>query len=148
MTNYMGKRRLEKILMKLLPGKLQAQAKSERSLMKYSTYRGMEWLKAWLGEYRFEVSADYSPCKMVSFTVFRDDGVSAVMSQYERILTKYNENFEPLPLATWFSGGVERRKRGYFPFQPERGDEAYNAEEAAKFSADDFVCYDIARRKS
>lgn len=60
MTNYMGKRRLEKILLQMLSDRpqLQARIKSERDFMKYRTYRGSEWLKIWLGDCRFEIYAD------------------------------------------------------------------------------------------
>ncbi len=83
---------------------------------------------------------------MVSFTEYRVNGFDEVMSQYNRILSKYNEDFEPLPLATWFSGGCELRKRGYFPFQPEREDSAYNFDEASGLNPDSFVCYNITKQ--
>lgn len=150
MTNYMGKRRLTAILLQMLSDRpeLQAQVKKDRalSLLKYTTFRGSEWLKFWFGDYRYEVSATGESCKVVSFKEYRVNGFGNVMSEYNRILTKYNENFEPLPLATWFSGGCDLRKRGYYPFQPERNDPAYNTDEAAGLDPDDFVCYDIAKR--
>lgn len=147
MTNYMGKRRLFKILMQMLSDRpeLQAQVKQERDFLQYRNFRGSEWLKLWIGDSRFEIYADGESCKVVSFEEYRDNGVDDVMSQYNRILTKYSKNFEPFPFATWFSGGCELRKRGYYPFQPERDDFSFNSEEASGLNPDTFVCYDISK---
>lgn len=148
MTNYMGKRRLTAILLQMLSDRpeLQAQVKKERDFLKYTTYRGSEWLKFWSGDRRYEINVTGATCKVVSFEEYCINGFNEVMSQYNRILTKYNENFEPLPLATWLSGGCELRKRGYYPFQPERDDFSFNSEEASGLKPDTFVCYDIAKQ--
>lgn len=147
MTNYMGKRRLLKILLQMVSDRLEMQEriKKERDFLKYTTFRGSEWLKFWLGDCRYEVSATGESCKVVSFKEYRVNEFSDVMSLYNQNLTKYNENFEPLPLATWLSGGCELRKRGYYPFQPEREDPAYNFDEASGLNSASFVCYDIAK---
>lgn len=148
MTNYMGKRRMLKILLQMLSDRpeLQELIKKEHDFLKYTTFRGSEWLKFWLGDCRYEVSATGEPCKVVSFKEYRVNEFSDVMSLYNQNLTKYTENFEPLPLATWLSGGCELRKRGYYPFQPEREDPAYNFDEASGLKPDSFVCYNIAKQ--
>lgn len=150
MTNYMGKRRLFKILMQMLSDRpeLQEEVKKERDFLQYKKFRGSEWLKFWLGDSRFKIYADGESCKVVSFVEYRINEYGDVMSQYNRILSKYNENFEPLPLATWFSGGCELRKRGYFPFQPERNDPAFNLDDASGLNPETFVCYDIAKNST
>lgn len=146
MTNYMGKQRLKKILLQMLSDRpeLAAQVKAERDFVKYRTYRGSEWLEIRLGDYEFKVYAMGAPCKSVVFEEYRTDEYGDVKSQYyNRIETRYDENFEPMPLATWFSGGCECRKRGYLPFQPEIQPE----KEAVGLDPDAFVCYDIAKKK-
>lgn len=147
MTNYMGKRRLYKILLQMLSERpeLQEEVKKERDFLQYKKFRGTEWLKIWLGDRRFEISATGEYAVVVSFVEYRINEYGDVMSQFNRVLTKYNNDFEPLPLATWFSGGCELRKRGYFPFQPERNDPAFNFDEASGLNPDSFVCYDIAK---
>lgn len=148
MTNYMGKRRLLKIMLQMLSDRpeLQAQVKKDRDFLKYTTFRGSEWLKFWLGDCRYEVSATGESYKLVSFKEYRINDLDEVMSLYNQNLTKYNENFEPLPLATWLSGGCDLRKRGYYPFQPERNDPAFNLNEVSGLNPDMFVCYDIAKQ--
>lgn len=148
MTNYMGKRRLLKIMLQMLADRpeLQAQVKKDRDFLKYTTYRGSERLNFWFGDYRYEVSAVGMPCKLVSFKEYRVNGFDEVISLYNQILTKYNEIFEPLPFATWLSGGCELRKRGYYPFQPELNDSAFNLDEVSGLTPDSFVCYDIAKQ--
>lgn len=152
MTNYMGKQRMQKILMQMLsdrPAMLE-KVKENRDFIKYKTYRGSEWLKIWLGNCLFEIYADGARDKAVCFEEYRCDDEDAYydekMMQYNRIVTRYNEKFEPFPLATWFSGGCELRKYGYFPFSiPEPDDPHYNFDEAAGLEPDQYVCYDIAK---
>lgn len=152
MTNYMGKRRLQNILMQMLCDRpeMQKKVKENRDFMQYKTYRGSEWLMIWLGDCRFKIYADGAHGKTVCFEEYRCDAEDAYydenMSQYNRIVTKYNENFEPLPLATWFSGSCELRKYGYFPFSvPEPDDPYYNFGEVVGLEPDQFVCYDITK---
>ncbi len=150
MTNYMGKRRLRSILLQMLSDRpeLQAQFKDEHSFMKYKFYNGSEWLEVQLGRYRFEIYATGATCKAVSFEEYRTDEYGDIISQHNRIVTKYNENFEPFPLATWFSGGCELRKQGYYPFQiPEPDDPFFNFDEAANLNPDSFVCRNIAKKQ-
>ncbi len=47
MTNYMGKRRLLKILLQMVSDRpeLQAEVKKGRDFLTYTTYHGSEWLK-------------------------------------------------------------------------------------------------------
>lgn len=146
MTNYMGKRRLFKIMLQMLSDRpeLQAQIKEERDFAKYRTYRGSERLKVWMGDRRFEIYVSGAPGKVVSFEEYCINGYDEVMSQYNRILTKYNENFEPLPLATWFSGGCAKRRRGYYPFHDDKPSDIPIDD---NLNPDLFVCYDIAKRK-
>ncbi|MBD5128337.1 MAG: hypothetical protein HDT43_00190 [Ruminococcaceae bacterium] len=146
MTNYMGKRRLLSILIKMLSDcpELQKQIQKERDFMKYSYYRGSEWLKVWLDDCRMEIYADGARCKAVTFTIYRVNGYGDVVSELNRIVTKYSENFEPMPLATWFSGGCEQRKRGYYPFHKDIPSDVQPIPE--NLNPDMFVCYDIAKQ--
>ncbi len=150
MTNYMGKRRLQSILMQMLSDRpeMQAKIKKERDFMQYKTYRGSEWLKIWLGTCRFEIYADGVRGKAVCFEEYRCDDEDAYydekMLQYNRIVTKYNENFEPLPLDTWFSGGCALRRRGYYPFH---NDNPSDIPVDDNLSPDLFVCYNITKHK-
>lgn len=152
MTNYMGKRRLTAILLQMLSDRpeLQAQVKKDRNFLKYTTYRGSEWLKFWFSDSCYETClllyASGATCKVVSFEENRINSFNDVVSQYNRIVTKYSEIFEPMPLATWFSGGCELRKCGYYPFQPERNDPAFNLDEVSGLTPDSFVCYNIAKQ--
>lgn len=146
MTNYMGKRRLHKILLQLLSNrpKLQTQVKKiDFANSDYRKYRGSEWLKVYLEDYRFEIYVTGVRCKVVSFEEYISECVGSRMFQYNRIVTKYNENFEPFPLATWFSGGCALRRRGYFPFQ---NDNPSDVPIDSNLNPDLFVCYDIAKQ--
>ncbi len=82
MTNYMGKRRLNAILLQMLSDRpeLQAQVKKDRDFLKYTTYRGSEWLKFWFGDFRYEINATGAPCKVVSFVEYRVNGFDNVMT--------------------------------------------------------------------
>lgn len=148
MTNYMGKRRLLKILLQTVSDRpeLQKQIKRVLNLLDYRTYRGSEWLKIWLDDYRFVIYADGERCKAVSFEEYRDDINGSRMFQYNRIITKYNENFEPLSLATWFSGGCALRRRGYYPFHD---DDKVSDVPITDNNLDpnSFVCYDISKKR-
>ena len=145
MTNYMGKRRLLKILLKMLSDRpeLLKLIKKIPNLLDYRTYRGSEWLKLRLDDYGFEIYASGGSCKAVAFQEYRVDGFGNVMLQYNRIVTKYNEVFEPLPLATWYSGGCEQRKRGYYPFH---NDNPSGIPVVENLNPDTYVCYDIAKK--
>ena len=132
MTNYMGKRRLQNILFQMLSDRPELSAKDIKNFAKYKTYRGSEWLRVDLCDVRFEIYATGSSCKAVTFEEYRSD-IDGEMYQYNRIVTRYNENFEPLANATWFCGVCALRKIGY------------TITEDSSLSPDDFVCYNIAK---
>ena len=132
MTNYMGKCRLQKIMLQMLSDRPELSAKDIKEFARYKKYHGSEWLNADLCDVSFKIYVTGSPCKLVAFEEYRY-GIDGSMHQYNRVVTKYNENFEPLTNATWFSGGCALRKQGY------------KLSEDGSLNPDDFVCYDIAK---
>ncbi len=133
MTNYMGKRRLQNILLQMLSDRPELSTKDLKDFSKYKTYHGSEWLKVGLcNDVRFEIYVTGSSGKSVVFEEYRC-GIDGSMYQYNRIVTTYNEDFKPLPMSTWFSGGCALRKNGY------------KLSEDSSLNPDDFVCYNIAK---
>lgn len=154
MAYFMGKSRLEKILFKYISNRPDLVNKLSCDIKEYGkdmvfTYRrnssggGNEWLKCSVSEYSFEIYASGLPGKIVVINEWFYNEELDKDIYIDRILTRYDKLFNPLPDLTWLSGavaGVTARKQGYYPFKD--GNVLYNG-----LCKDRFVCYDIAKKE-
>lgn len=144
MTNYMGVNRLKRIIHNYL---INVKGIDERKIKKDSLFferyrkgRGCEWLNCGCGVYTIKLFVDGSKAKAVTIEEYRFNESTEEDVYFDRIITYYDDNFNPFPNATWFSSNVAgikaRKEGGRFFF---KGD---NEAEANKY-----VCFDIAKNQ-
>ena len=143
MTNYMGVNRLKRIIHNYLinvKGIDEKKFKKDSLFERYHKFRGCEWLNCGCGEYTIKLFVDGSKAKAVTIEEYRFDESTEEDVYYDRIITHYDDDFNPLPNATWFSSsvaGIKARKEGGH-FFAKGNDEA---------EANKYVCFDIAKKQ-
>lgn len=143
MTNYMGITRLKKILHNYLVNVKGVSKRIEKEIF-YNSYhkgRGCEFFSCSCGEYTLKLIADGTKVKTVTINEYKYDESTEEDIYYDRIITYYDESFNPLPNATWFSSkvaGIKARKEGGRFFAKGKDNEA---------EANRYVCFDIAKKQ-
>ncbi|MDE6726261.1 MAG: hypothetical protein K2J79_11735 [Ruminiclostridium sp.] len=143
MTNYMGVNRLKRIIHNYLinvKGIDEKKFKKDSLFERYHKGRGCEWLNCGCGEYTIKLFVDGSKAKDVTIVEYRHDESTEEDVYYDCITTYYDDDFNPLPNATWFSSsvaGIKARKEGGHFFI-----KGNNEAEANKY-----VCFDIAKKQ-
>lgn len=145
MTNYMGVIRLKRIIRNYL---INVKGIDEREIKKegifFERYRkghNCEWLCGGFRKYELEIYVGGVSSKAVTINEYQYYGkYEEEKMHWDRIITYYDENFNPLPNATWFSSsmaGIKARKEGGRFFA-----DGNNEAEANKY-----VCFDIAKKQ-
>lgn len=142
MTNYMGITRLKKIIYNYFVNVIGVPKNFEKKRLysAYRKFRGTEWLNCECGEYTVKVCVDGEKGKSVTIEKYRYDESSEEDVYCDRLITFYDNDFQPLPDATWFSSsvaGIKARKEGGYFFE-----DGSNEVEANKY-----VCFDIAKKQ-
>lgn len=142
MTNYMGINRLKKIIHNYFVNVIGAPKNFEKKSLysAYRKFRGTEWLNCEYGGYTVKVCADGEKGKSVTIEKYKYDESTEEDVYNDRIITFYDNDFQPLPNATWFSSsvaGIKARKEGGYFFE-----DGSNEVEANKY-----VCFDIAKKQ-